>query len=187
MESNANLAVTAKWMSTEAKPNGGKPNGALALLTTLAQSGHAWVQFGTLALIALSGIGNWVATWNSADRNKEEIEVSRRVAWEGEQRIKQELVKQVAEIHAWMHDATDEFHRGNADSAANRKTLNQVVREDLEGFETRQQAALDNQNKIMKSQSQILENDTVLIREIHQIVENLNQWKKNEQMRGAPP
>ena len=159
----------------------------MALLTTLAQSGHAWVQFGTLALIALSGLGNWVATWNSADRNKTEIEVSRRVAWEGEQRIREELRKQVNEIHAWMKDATDEFHKGNEDSAANRRTLNQVVREDLEGFENRQQAALNNQNKIMASQSEILKNDTVLLREIHEVVEQFAQWKRAEQMRGAPP
>ena len=98
----------------------------ISLLKTLAHSSDKWVQLGTLGLIALSGLGNWAATWNSADRNKSEIEISRRVNFEGEQRIKAELVRQVAEIHAWMKDATDEFHKGNADSAANRKSLAQL-------------------------------------------------------------
>jgi len=168
-----------------APPN--KRNGMVSLLSALAHSTDKWVQLGTLGLIGLTGLGNWLATWNSGDKNRQEIEINRRVAWEGEQRIKAELVKQVSEIHSWMREATDEFHKGNADSAANRKTLNQIVREDLEGFEKRQEAALDNQNKIMAVQSKILENDTVLIREIHTVVEQFAQWKRAEQMRGAPP
>jgi hypothetical protein len=101
-------------------------NGIIALLTTLAQSGHAWVQFGTLLLIALTGTTNWVATWNSANQNKEQIEINRRNAWEGEQRIKAEVVRQVNEIHNWMREATAEFHQGNIDSAKNRKTLTEL-------------------------------------------------------------
>jgi hypothetical protein len=107
-------------------------------------------------LIGITGLGNWVATWNSADRNKTEIEINRRVAWEGEQRLKAELIRQVAEIHNWMRDATTEFHQGNADSAANKKLLNQFS-EELGGFEARQLAVLNNQNNIMKTQTQILE------------------------------
>jgi hypothetical protein len=126
------------------------------LLTTLASSGSHWVQLGTVALVALSGLGNWAATWNSSDRNKQEIEVSRRVAWEGEQRIKQELVKQVAEIHEWMKAATVEFHQGNLDSAANRKTLGEF-KEGLDAFEIRQLSALTNQEKILNNQTKILE------------------------------
>lgn len=105
-----------------------KRNGALAALTSLAQSGHAWVQFGVIVLIGLSGLGNWIATWNSADRNKQEIEISRRVAWEGEQRIREDVRKQVAEMHRWMQEATEEFHRGNEDSAANRKMLEDLTK-----------------------------------------------------------
>lgn len=101
----------------------GTKNGLTGLLTMLAHSSNAWVQAGTLVLIAFSGLGNWVATWNSADRNKTEIEISRRVAWEGEQRIREDVRKQVADIHKWMSDATEEFHKGNADSAANRRML----------------------------------------------------------------
>src|SRR5215471_6528604 len=139
-------------------------NGVAHVLSTLAQSGHAWVQFGTLALIGLSGLGNWVATWNSADRNKSEIEINRRVAWEGEQRIKQEVLKQVSDIHQWMKEATDEFHSGNADSAQNKKMLTQF-REDLDGFEARQLAVLQNQNSIMQSQTEILKELQTFVRE----------------------
>jgi len=160
-------------------PQQTKANGMAALLTTLAQSPHQWVQLVTVALIAVTGIGNWVATWNSADRNKTEIEISRRVAAEGEQRIKAEFVRQVSEIHSWMHDATDEFHRGNADSAENRKML-AASQSELVEFERRQTLALDNQTKIIRTQNQILE-------EIHQIVEGFDKYKKLEQMRGAPP
>jgi hypothetical protein len=100
-----------------------KPNGIAALLTTLAQSSSVWVQGGTLLLIGISGFGNWVATWNSADRNKTEIEVSRRVAWEGEQRIKAEVVRQVQEMHDWVAQARAAFAQGNTDSAENRRML----------------------------------------------------------------
>jgi hypothetical protein len=110
----------------ETQPNAkppNPPNGMVALLSTLAHSSDKWVQLGTLGLIGLSGIGNWVATWNSADRNKNEIEISRRVAWEGEQRIKAEVVAQVREMHDWIEQARTSFSQGNADSAENRKML----------------------------------------------------------------
>jgi hypothetical protein len=144
----------------------------VGLLTTLAQSGHAWVQFGTLILIALTGFGNWVATWNSADRNRTEIEISRRVAWEGEQRIKAELVRQVAEIHRWMQDATDEFHRGNADPAENRKSL-KVFQSELTDFESRQLTALENQNRMLENQAKILN-------EIHSFVKEREREREKE-------
>jgi Flp pilus assembly protein TadB len=104
-------------------------NGLANLLHKLAASGDRWVQFGIVVLVGLSGLGNWAATWNSADRNKAEIEISRRVAWEGEQRIKAQVSQQVAEIHKWMREATDEFHKGNEDSAYNRNLLDQIKKE----------------------------------------------------------
>lgn len=105
-----------------------KQNGVVHLLTSLASSSNKYVQLGTLAVIVISGFGNWVATWNSADRNKTEIEISRRVAWEGEQRIREDVRNKVEEIHRWMKGATDEFHEGNADSEANRKMLEKLMR-----------------------------------------------------------
>jgi hypothetical protein len=152
-------------MPTPGEPSssGHKPNSHAALLTTLAQSSHAWVQFGTLLLVGLAGLGNWVATWNSSNQNRQEIEVSRRVNWEGQERLKAELIRQVDEIHSWMREATGEFHQGNADSSQNKKILVQF-KEDLEGFEARQLAVLNNQNQIMRNQ-------TEMIQEIHAFVQ----------------
>jgi hypothetical protein len=118
----------------ETPPNAKPPNGMAALLSTLASSSDKWVQLGTLGLIGLSGFGNWIATWNSADRNKAEIEISRRDSWEGEQRIKAEVVRQVQEMHDWMERARTAFSQGNADSAENRKMLVKLTQEvdDLE-------------------------------------------------------
>jgi len=98
-----------------------------ALLNTLASTGDHWVKLGTLALVAVVGIGNWLATWNSSDRNKEEIEISRRVAWEGEQRIREDVRHQIDDIHTWMDQARAEFHKGNEDSANNRRMLQRLV------------------------------------------------------------
>jgi Flp pilus assembly protein TadB len=109
-------------MSGEKPPQNGSA-GITSVLTTLASSGNTWVQLATVGMIAFSGIGNWVATWNSADRNKQEIEVSRRVAWEGEQRIREDVRKQINDMHEWMDKAKEEFHRGNQDSASNRQIL----------------------------------------------------------------
>jgi Flp pilus assembly protein TadB len=113
-------------MSGEKPPQNGSA-GLSGVLTTLASSSHAWVQLATVGMIGLSGIGNWVATWNSADRNKTEIEISRRVAWEGEQRIREDVRKQINDMHEWMDQAKEEFHRGNQDSAANRQMLLKTI------------------------------------------------------------
>jgi hypothetical protein len=137
-------------------PQNPKNANSTAILTTLAQSGNKWVQLGIVALVALTGIGNWLATWNSGDRSRTEIEVSRRVAYEGEQRIRQEVQRQVSDIHSWLRAATDEFHTGNADSAQNKKILEGFVTE-LTHFEERQLTALNNQTQMLKNQSQILE------------------------------
>jgi hypothetical protein len=50
----------------------------------------------------------------------------------------------------------------------------------LENFEKRQKQSLDNSTAI-------LENDTVLLREVHEITTKFDEWKRAEQMRGAPP
>lgn len=113
-----------------------KPNGLMTALSFLAQSGHIWVQFGTLLLIAITGLFNWVATWKSSDRNKEELQINRRVAWEGEQRIRDDVRKQVQEIHDWIKESKDDFNRGNADSAENRKMLTELTR-DINDIERR--------------------------------------------------
>jgi hypothetical protein len=103
-------------------------NGTQKLLTTLIASGDRWIQLAVLLLVTFSGLGNWNATWNSADRNKAEIEAARRENSEGQERIKAEVVRQVAEIHKWLTEATDEFHNGNKDSADNKKMLEEITK-----------------------------------------------------------
>ena len=117
-------------MATNNKSN----NGTSSVLSTLASSSNMWVQLSTVGLVAVSGFSNWAATWNSADRNKSEIEISRRVAFEGEQRIKAEVIRQVHEMHDWMDQARAAFARGNNDSAENRKMLVKLT-EDISGIE----------------------------------------------------
>jgi len=162
-----------------------KKNGLAPVLAQLAQSGHAWVQFGTLALIGLSGLGNWVATWKSADRNKDEIEISRRATWEATERVRQEVFKQVGEIHQWIKASQDEFHQGTADASQSKKILNQFKVE-LDAFEARQTATLEKQNQIMANQTQMLEHDTVLLQEVHGIAQKIERLRNLDQMRGAP-
>ena len=130
-------------------------NGTTKLLTALAQSGHQWVQLATVALVALSGIGNFIITSSSSDRNRQEIEINRRVAYEGEQRIRDEVRRQIEDIHKWIRESQDEFHKGNIDTASNKKTLAQFG-EELIGFEKRQLVALENQKSILNNQTQIL-------------------------------
>jgi hypothetical protein len=53
------------------------------------------------------------------------------------------------------------------------------LHEALDDFQKRQKQQLDNTN-------QLLEHDTELLREVHAISVSLEQWHRNEQMRGAP-
>jgi len=54
------------------------------------------------------------------------------------------------------------------------------IHTDLDKFETGMRTSLDNQNKLMAS-------DTALLNETHQIVKRLEELKHLDQMRGAPP
>lgn len=56
----------------------------------------------------------------------------------------------------------------------------------IDDFERRQLSALENQNKIMRTQGQVLENDSMLLKEIHAVVEKFDRWKAAEQNRGRP-
>src|ERR1700759_5704826 len=161
---------------TDASPDSKSPTNAesnrLSLLSTLAQSGNQWVQFGTLALIALTGFGNWISTWKAADTNRTEIV-------QGQERIRAEVIRQVKDIHDWIESSKEEFHQGNLDAATNKKTLVKF-KTDLDDFEARQMKLLENQGKI-------LETDTALLQEMHSIAVRLAALKRQVQMRGAPP
>jgi len=151
------------------------------VLTSLAQSTDKGVQFGTLALIALSGFGNWFATSNSGDRNRQEIEINRRIAWEGEERIRAELVRQVAEIHNWVRESADEFHKGNEDAAASRKMLVELVKidEELEKTEKRLVASLENQTRMLENQGQMLDNQAQGVKSLQNIIQKFRQQKSS--------
>jgi hypothetical protein len=119
-----------------------------------------------------------VATWNSADRNNEQIEINRRVAAEGEARIRAELVRQVQDIHTWMREASDEFHKGNEDSAVTRKTLTELVQDlDHELGETEKQLAgsLENQTHMLANQGQMLENQTNGFKSQEKLLQEIRQ------------
>ena len=142
------------------------PQNSSGILTTLAGSSHAWVQLATVALVALSGVGNWIATNQSAARSQAELELNRRATGESETRLKAELVRKVAEIHSWLKDAQAEFHQGNLDSAANRKTLLELVnaqQTNINDFETRLTALLSNQGNMLKNQNDLLQGQTKML------------------------
>lgn len=50
-----------------------KGNGMSGLLTTIAGGGDNWIKLATLALVAISGSGNFLATTKTADYNGDEI------------------------------------------------------------------------------------------------------------------
>jgi len=84
-----------------ATADGGDPkNGVLGLLNTLAASGDNWVKFGTLALVFLTGIGNWFATQKTAETNYDHIQAARADT-------RADILKAVQETHQ-IHDALEQ-------------------------------------------------------------------------------
>jgi TolA-binding protein len=64
----------------------------------------------------------------------------------------------------------------------------------LDDFEKRQKQGLEQQTQILerdttllKNVNQILEHDTQLLSNVHDIASKFDNWKRAEQMRGAPP
>lgn len=87
-----------------------KPNGLTSVLSTLASSGDNWVKLGTLALVAVSGIGNFVQTQRTGAENRHQIDRDVREIWQALDRNK------------------DEFHRMVQDSDQTRKLLEDLNR-----------------------------------------------------------
>jgi hypothetical protein len=107
------------------------PNGSSALAKLLNQ-----LNLPTLALILLTGGGNWFATEKtSTDRG-------------------QQLDQAVRQIHD-LHEALDETDK-------------------------RQRTALNNQ-------TQLLEHDSRLLTEVHEIAVKIERMRQLDQMRGVPP
>src|ERR1700746_1867710 len=72
-------------------PTSPPQNGKLALLQTLASSGDNWVKLGTLALVALSGIGNFLTTKDQGHRNRHEVEAQTHEIWQALNRNKDDF------------------------------------------------------------------------------------------------
>jgi hypothetical protein len=100
-----------------------KQNGNLAILTTLAQSTSHWVQLATVGLIALSGLGNWLATQKDGVETRTELSASREQAFRN---IKE------------LHDALDDFEKRQ-----------KAILDGLQLSARNQQQMLDNQGRIL--------------------------------------
>jgi hypothetical protein len=94
-----------------------------ALLSTLAQSSSKWVQLATVGLVAMSGLGNWLATNNNASETRIQVNVAREQAYRN---LKD------------LHDALDDFEKRQ-----------KAVLEGLQVSARNQQQMLDNQGRIL--------------------------------------
>lgn len=65
-------------------------NGKLSVLTALASSGDTWVKLGTLILVAITGLGNFVATKEDGRLTREEAVLA---------------AKEIHELHAQLDDS----------------------------------------------------------------------------------
>jgi hypothetical protein len=102
------------------KKNG---NNIVTLLTTLAHSGDKMIQFGILALVGLSGLGNWLATNNNASETRTQVNVAREQAF-----------RDLRDLH----NALDDFEKRQ-----------KAVLEGLQISARNQQQMLDNQSRIL--------------------------------------
>jgi hypothetical protein len=102
------------------KKNG---NGIATLLTTLARSGDKAIQFGILALVGLSGLGNWLATNNNGGETRTQVNVAREQAF-----------RDLRDLH----NALDDFEKRQ-----------KAVLDGLQVSARNQQQMLDNQARIL--------------------------------------
>jgi hypothetical protein len=98
-------------------------NGLVTLLSSLASSGDKAIQFGILALVGLSGLGNWVATNNNGGETRTQVNVAREQAFR--------------DLHE-LRDALDDFEKRQ-----------KAVLEGLQVSARNQQQMLDNQGRIL--------------------------------------
>jgi hypothetical protein len=103
------------------------------LLTTLASSGDNWVKLGTLTLVALSGLGNWIATQRNSD------EINANGALLHEQRT------QVFNKVSQMHDELNDIYR----------QFDNLVERQKQGI-TMMNESLENETRMLKNQQQML-------------------------------
>jgi hypothetical protein len=105
----------------------------------LTSSGDNWVKLGTLALVALSGLGNWIAT----QRNSDEINANGALL----RAQRAQVVKEVGR----MRDEVNEIYR------------------QFSGIVERQKQDVAMINKSLENQTQMLKNQQQGLSEIHKI------------------
>ena len=79
-------------MATDGAPD--PKNGVVSLLSTLAASGDNWVKLGIMAMIAISGGGNFIQTKESAKSTDREIGQAIREVHELHDHIKESIQRQ---------------------------------------------------------------------------------------------
>jgi hypothetical protein len=136
-------------------------NGPNALLAKLATSGDKTVQLGILILVGLSGLGNFLSTQSASRENLS-----------GQQAIQAAVREQINDIHHWqeanynwVRRSIDEFHKGNEDTAANRKMLQALLDEFGTAIES-QTKMLENQTRMLQNQNVTMANDTKILEEL---------------------
>ena len=138
----------------------GAANGNGEKLAKLLQ-GMNWP---TVALVALTGGGNLMATF----QNRSQIDYGR-----------ERVMRQVNDLH----EALDATERRQKEAIAHFEELLVNDKHEISQLSTslaNQTKMLENQNKVMGSQMEILEGT-------HAMVSKFEKWKAAEQMRGVPP
>lgn len=103
-------------------PNEGQRNGLTQVLSGLASSGHQLVQLCTLALVAISGLGNFIQGENLSRQSIEDRD------------------KAVRQIHQ-LYDRINEFENRQRQSLDNQR----IIIETLQLLKAKQQQLLDKQ------------------------------------------
>lgn len=111
-------------------------NKAVNVLTALATSGDTWVKLGTLLLVAISGLGNFVATEQSGSSTRGQLE------------------KEIHEIYAALDRNRDTFRQIAQDAANNRAALAKEAQDTMRKLANQGQI-LSNEDKIIKMLEEI--------------------------------
>ena len=143
---------------TEPTPAGqqNKQNGTTQLLMTLASSGDNWVKLGTLGLVALSGVGNWVTTNQNAQETRHRVDD-----------VRAQAAAEIHELYFIVRNAVEEFHRNNEDSRRAREAAEdneKYARDSMQLIHN----FMDNRGKLLEEQTQMLKAQQQLLVQIRQ-------------------
>ncbi len=85
-------------MPDQGPGNNAKISAVSSILTSATTD--SWVKFGTIALVAMTGIGNWFATKTTAESNYAQMQADR-------EETRKDILRAVQETHE-IHDALSE-------------------------------------------------------------------------------